>query len=283
MNPLITTSENFSRSHLFGHAPLPPAREPASLNDALARLTELATHSSHIFASPLGPFTHGDESFTLPRFLFVGENAAEEAWRIGIYAGLDGTDTRSALAVLRALERFALEPVLGHSFNLVFYPVTNPSGFADGTKRTRAGHLLSDHHWASSPAPELHWLERDARSLQFHGVILVQSDPETDEIQGWLRGFSPGEPFLHAEPVRGTSKVGYFPFKFPVQWEPHPDGFHADTGPLTLADDFRTRPFETTLVIPAKPPLEWAFQAVSNTLRVFLNNFRTAAATGQNI
>ncbi len=280
---LSLTSANLSHSHLFGQPRRPPAREPASLDAALTRLTELATHSSHIFASPLGPFNHGEESFTLPRFLFVGENAAEEAWRIGIYAGLDGTDTRSALAVLRALERFALEPALGHSFNLVFYPVTNPSGVADGTKRTRAGHLLSDQNWADSRAPELHWLERDARALQFHGVILVQSDPETDEIHGLLRGFSPGEPFLHAEPVRGTSKVGYFPFKFPVQWEPHPDGFHAATGPLTLADDLRIRPFETTLVIPEKPPLEWAVQAVSSTLRVFLNNFRTAAATGQNI
>jgi hypothetical protein len=272
-----------SLSETSTRLPSQTARNAVHLAGSLARLTTLAAHSSHVFTSPLGPFTHGAASFTLPRFLFVGENAAEEAWRIGVYAGLDGTDTRASLAVLRALERFALEPGLGHSFNLVFYPVVNPSGVADETRRTRAGHLLAEQSWASSTAPELQWLERDARSLQLHGAFVVQSDPAADQIQGWLRGFSPGEPFLHAEPVRGTSKVGYLPFKFPVQWEPHPEGFNAQTGPLTLADDFRIRPFEVTLNVPGEPPLEWAVQSVANTLRVFLNNFRTAAATGLNI
>jgi hypothetical protein len=88
---------------------------------------------------------------------------------------------------------------------------------------------------------------------------------------------------LHGEPIRGASKAGYLPFKFPIHWEAHPDGPDAKTGPLTLADDLRVRPFEVTLLVPTTPSLEWAVQAVSSTVRVFLNNFRTAVCTGLNI
>jgi hypothetical protein len=271
----------------LGRAPIPPAPPPASssaeLAEALDRINSLATHSAHVFTSPLGPFDQEGETFWLPRYVFVGESAAEEAWRVAIYAGLDGTDARSTLAVLRTLERFVLEPALGHSFNLVFYPLINPSGWRDGTRRTRAGHLLSEQNWLRSPALELRLLERDARALQFHGVFVVRSEADIDDLHGWLRGFSPGEPFLHAEPVHGTSKAGYLPFKFPVHWEPNAEGLHAETGPLTLAEDWQGTPFEASLLVPASLPVKWAEQAVAHTLRVFLNNWRTSVATGQNI
>ncbi len=257
--------------------------ERTLLLGVLARLNVLATHSPNLFASPLGPLYHDRELFVLPRHLFFGENAAEEAWRIGIYAGFSGTDTRAGLASLRALERFALEPKLGNSLNLTFHPFVNPSGLADRTVETRGGYKLLEHSWANSPAAELQILERDARSMQYHGLIVVRTDPGVQDLRGWLRGFSPADPFLHGEPVRGTSKAGYLPFKFPIQWESHPEGAKAKTGPLTLADDLRQRPFELTLLVPAKPSLEWAEQAVTNTLRVFLNNFRTAVSTGWNI
>ncbi len=259
------------------------SREALLLEENQSRLSVLSAHSPHLFASPLGPFEHKGHPFHLPRFLFVGENSAEEAWRISIFAGLDGRDTRSALAALKGLERYALEPELGDSFNLAFYPLLNPSGVTDGTRRTRSGHLLEEQNWTNSQAPELQLLAREARARQFHGSIVIRSSDEVNELQGWLRGFSPGEPFLHAEPVRGSSKAGYLPFKFPIAWEPHPEGLHAQNGPLTLADDMRMRPFEVTLLVPTEPPLEWAVQAVAHTLRVFLNNFRTAAATGANI
>ena len=258
-------------------------QERTLLLGILSRLTVLATHSPSVFASPLGPLYHGRELFVLPRHLFFGENTAEEAWRIAIYAGFEGTDMRAGLASLRTLERLILEPKLGESFNLVFHSFVNPSGLADATAATRAGHDLLDQSWAGSPAAELQLLERDARAMQYHGAIVLRSDPQVDELRGWLRGFSPGDPFLHGEPVRGTSRAGYLPFKFPIQWEAHPDGPEAKTGPLSLADDLRVRPFELTLLVPTSPSLEWAVQAVSSTLRVFLNNFRTAVYTGLNI
>jgi len=257
--------------------------ERTLLLGVLSRLNVLATHSPNLFASPLGPLYHDHELFVLPRHLFFGENAAEEAWRIGIYAGFSGADTRAGLASLRTLERFVLEPQLGDSLNLTFHPFVNPSGLADGTVETRAGHKLLEHSWANSPVAELQMLERDARSMQYHGLIIVRTVPGIQELRGWLRGFSPGDPFLHGEPVRGASNAGYLPFKFPIQWESHPEGLEAKTGPCTLADDLRVRPFELTLLVPAKPSLEWAEQAVTNTLRVFLNNFRTAVSTGLNI
>jgi hypothetical protein len=264
-------------------AALQSASERALLLESLQRLTSLAAHSPNLFASPLGPLYHRDELFMLPRHLFIGENAAEEAWRMAIYAGFSGTDTRAGLASLRTLERLALEPKLGESFNLAFNTFVNPSGLADGTVTTRGGHHLLEHSWADSPAPELQLLKRDALTMQYDCVFIVRSEPGIDELRGWLRGFAPGDPFLHARPVRGTSKAGYLPFKFPVQWESHPEGQEARTGPLTLADDLRRRPFEVTLLVPAGPALEWAIQAVSHTVRVFLNNFRTAVSTGMSI
>jgi hypothetical protein len=249
----------------------------------LERLTLLASHSPNLFASPLGPLYHQGKLFMLPRHVFFGENTAEEAWRIAIYSGFSGLDASLALGSLRALERLVLEPKLGESFNLVFHSFANPSGLMDGTAATRTGHQLLDQHWANSPTAELQLLERDARTMQYHGVILLRSDPQATELRGLLRGFSPGEPFLHAEPVKGTSKAGYLPFKFPVQWESHPEGYLARSGPLTLVDDLRVRPFEVTFVVPSNASVEWASQAVSSTLRVFLNNFRTAVSTGLNI
>ncbi len=249
----------------------------------LERLTLLGSHSPNLFASPLGPLHHRGDQYMLPRHVFFGENSAEEAWRIAIYSGFSGLDARLGLGSLRALERLVLEPKLGESFNLVFHSFVNPSGLTDGTVATRAGHRLLDQNWATSPAAELQLLERDARTMQYHGVIQLRTDPAVSELQGWLRGFSPGEPFLHGEPVKGTSRAGYLPFKFPVQWQSHPEGYVAKTGPLTLAEDLRVRPFEVTLVVPATASVEWASQAVSSTLRVFLNNFRTAVSTGLNI
>ena len=258
-------------------------QERTLLLGILSRLTVLATHSPNLFASPLGPLYHARELFVLPRHLFFGENTADEAWRIGIYAGFEGTDTRSGLASLRTLERLILEPKLAESLNLVFHSFVNPSGLADATASTRAGHHLLDQSWTNARAAELQLLERDARAMQYHGAIIIRSDPHARELRGWLRGFFPTDPFLHGAPVKGSSKAGYLPFKFPVQWELHPEGPNAKTGPLTVADDLRVRPFEVTLLVPASPPLEWAVQAVSNTVRVFLNNFRTAVYTGINI
>jgi len=249
----------------------------------LERLTMLASYSPNLFASPLGPLHHQGEQYLLPRHVFFGENSAEEAWRIGIYSGFSGLDARLGLGALRALERLVLEPRLGESLNLVFHSFVNPSGLTDGTVATRAGHRLLEQNWATSPAAELQLLERDARTMQYNGVILLRSDPSATELRGLLRGFSPDEPFLHGEPSQGASKIGYLPFKFPVQWEQHPEGYLAKTGPLTLADDLRLRPFEVTLLVPASASVEWASHAVSHTLRVFLNNFRTAVSTGLNI
>jgi hypothetical protein len=257
--------------------------ERAAYLRTLERLTLLASHSPNLFASPLGPLHHRGDQYMLPRHVFFGENSAEEAWRIAIYSGFSGHDARLGLGSLRALERLVLEPKLGESLNLIFHSFVNPSGLTDGTVATRGGHRLLEQNWASSPAAELQLLERDARTMQYHGVILLRTDPEANELRGLLRGFSPGEPFLHGEPAQGTSKIGYLPFKFPVQWEPHPEGYLAKTGPLTLVDDLRVRPFELTLLVPESASPEWASQAVSSTLRVFFNNFRTAVSTGLNI
>jgi hypothetical protein len=259
------------------------ADERARLLAAIKRLTGLSEHSPHIFASPLGPLAHGRGIFMQPRFIFFGENSAEEAWRVGIYAGLAGDDTRSSLAIVRTLERFVLEPDAANSFNLVFHPVPNPSGLKDGTSTNRSGQHLAGRSWSDSPVAELQLLERDARAVQYHGSIIVQTVPALNQLRGWVRGFSPTDSFLNPGVLRELGNSGYLPFTFPIQWQPHPEGAQAKSGLPTLVDDLRISPFEITLLVPEDSSPEWAVQAVVNTVRVFLNNFRVAMSRGMNI
>jgi len=252
------------------------------LAEALDRINSLATHSAHVFTSPLGPFDQEGETFWLPRYVFVGESAAEEAWRVAIYAGLDGTDARSTLAVLRTLERFVLEPALGDSFNLVFYPLINPSGWRDGTRRTRAGHLLSEQNWLRSPAPNCACSNATRAPCNSTACSWCGRRPTLTTCTAGCAAF-PGRA-IFSTPSGARHQQGRLPA---VQVS---GALGAERRRLTRRDrsahaggGLAGTPFEASLLVPATLPVNGPNKPSRTPCGVFLNNWRTSVATGQNI
>ena len=150
------------------------SRETA-IQEQLSVLYVLAEKSPHVFGSPLGPFRLRGERYHLPRFVYFGPNSADDAVRLAIYAGVDGTDERGSRALAQFVERLARTPHLGHGLNLSFFPLVNPSGHAFSTPRNLHAVDLAAENWEDSEEREIALLRQDARVRGYHGFIRLES------------------------------------------------------------------------------------------------------------
>ncbi|MBE2215146.1 MAG: hypothetical protein IAE82_14825 [Opitutaceae bacterium] len=247
---------------------------PEGLRGAFAKLLGQAQSSDHVFGSPLGPFTLGQRSHWLPRFAYFGPQFSDASVRLAIYAGIDGSDARSTLALVRFIERLILKPDLGHGLNLTFFPLVNPSGLETSSRFNARGVDLSRQHWNLSSEPEIELLAGDARTRGYHGFVRIEAAPIV-QLAAVLRSGS--------RMAQGTDLVLVPPA---VDGEPFPTRWVVDAneavtnGPLTLADDLIHGPFELALLVPNVWSEEVFTEAVVQVLRRFLVHFRSSYAYG---
>src|SRR5207248_2854387 len=134
------------------------------LDSLLLALREKCATSRRLIESPLSADNRGGERVELPRYLFSGPGGGGDPIRIGIFAGIHGDEPAGAQAVLSLLDLLQTDHNLGEGYHLFFYPVCNPSGFADGTRCSRTGKDLNREFWKNSDEIEVCLLEQEIRA-----------------------------------------------------------------------------------------------------------------------
>ncbi len=257
---------------------------PRSNSTLLAALHEAAEKSPHLLVSNLGEFHHGEDRYTLPRFIFNGPRGGGEPVRLGIFAGIHGDEPEGVLALVRFLGGLVATPALATGYRIYAYPVANPTGFEDNTRHSRRGKDLNREFWSVSDEPEVYRLEQELLTHKFHGIVALHSDDTSDGLYGFVRGpdlskdlLQPAlwaaEQYLH----RNTRLVI--------------DGFHARQGLidggyggiLSAPPESRPVPFELTFETPQLAPLHLQVEAHLAALHCILAEYRTVMAIAQNI
>jgi hypothetical protein len=252
-----------------------PGTAAESLREGLSALYDLSQNSPHVFASPLGPFSAGGRQAYIPRFVFFGPHACDEAWRLAFLAGFDHRDLRAARALVALVARLAADSDTGHALNLTFFPLIDISGLIAGS----AARGLASSHWGYGAPSEIELLERDARQRGYHGFVRVETGLEDDglivlRIRGpFADGLSPDLELITSEETRS----------FPVRFEAASGDGDDAGGPLSMADDLPVSPFELTLQIPGSWSDEAYQHAAVTLLERFLRRYRAFQAFGQHL
>lgn len=267
MSTLSTRFDTVARAAAF----VPPTA-PEEFADRLHTLYGLSQRSHYVFGSPLGPTFHRGHHLNVPRFVYFGPHTHDESLRLAFYAGFDRRDLRGSFALLRLVERLAIDPDLGQGLNLSFFPLIDVAGLF----HNEAPRGLERAHWQHSSAPEIDLLQKDARVRGYHAFVRIETAHDEDEISAGLRGqwddtATPGVELISSDDFHPHS----------VRWEAV-NGPIAD-GPLTLNDDLPFRAFEFTLRVPSQWEAPLYREAVGSVLKNFILRYRTLQAYGQHL
>src|SRR5664279_3128874 len=153
---------------LWGHAAQSPHR---SLELITAPLSEISRRSNNLTVCEPGRFELAGRKHDLPRYMFLGPTGGAEPLRIGIFAGLHGDKPAASFALLRFVRLLENNPEIARSYCLFLYPVSNPTGFVDGTRYNRNGKDLNREFWRNSRQPEIRLLQSELQSHALHGLI----------------------------------------------------------------------------------------------------------------
>lgn len=216
----------------------------------------------------------------LPRFLFAGPVVNRlPPVRLGLFAGLHGDEPAGCAALVRFLCELAREPERAAGYDLVIYPVCNPTGFEDGTRHNRAGFDLNREFWRGSTQPEVRLLEAELRAHRFGGLITLHADDTCDGVYGYAHGCVINESLLEPA-LRAGGRV------LPRDSRHRIDGFCARDG--IIGDCFegvlgpppeqRPQPFDVIFETPARAAEERQIRAAVAALHAILEAHRTLAA-----
>jgi hypothetical protein len=262
----------------------PPLARRRSIADLLAPLDQIAAHSPNLVANHEARFEAGGETYTLPRYLFVGPRGGDTPIRVGIFAGIHGDEPEGVRSVIQFIKLLEAKPELADGYYLSFYPVCNPTGLEDGTRHARSGKDLNREFWGSSSEPEVRLLQAELISQSFNGIISLHTDDTSDGFYGIVRGATLTKHLI--EPA--LQAAGKF---LPRDPRSIIDGFPAHNGIIRDAYDgvlsappkVRPRPFEIILETPQTPPTflkECAFVAALTSI---LTEYRQFIAYAPNL
>lgn len=252
----------------------------------LAPFFELVETHAELVGNVAGSFKCGDKRYAIPRFVWFGGEATPgiEPVRIGLFAVVHGDEPAGALALANLVHTLAEQPSLARGYDLVFYPVCNPTGCEDGTRHNRTGADLNREFWRSSLHPEVRILERELREHCFDGIIALHTDDTSDGLYGYAHDRLLNEQLL-APALRASEKF------LPRDCRAIIDGFVASNG--VIDDCFRgvlapppeqhPRPFEIIFETPGHAPLAHQADAAVAALLAILEEYRGFLAWGQNI
>jgi protein MpaA len=158
-----------------------------SLRDLLLPLLQLVSESDVLRADSLGYWRSGGDPFFLPRFVFQRTQNAKPRIKVGIFSGLHGDEPGGILGLIQLIRALDAHPPVGREYQLWLYPVCNPSGYADGTRRSRGGRDLNREFWKNSAEPEVQLLEMELRGHRFNGIISLHCDDVSDGVRGFVK------------------------------------------------------------------------------------------------
>jgi hypothetical protein len=255
--------------------PSTPTDYPHKLRRLYAPFLGLAETSRAVIGTVAGRFYEDTRYYTIPRFALLGPPTSGPQRRIGLFALVHGDEPAGAYALLRLLQTLADRPALAAGYDLVCYPICNPTGYEDGSRHNRAGRDLNREFWRDSDQPEVRILEEELAAQNFDGIIALHADDTSDGLYGYAHGRVLNEnlliPALHA-----SEKV------LPRNHGAVIDGFAAWAG--VIGDCFkgvlapppeqRPRPFEIIFETPARALLEQQVAAAAIALETILAEYR---------
>lgn len=247
-------------------------------------LTEVGTHSQHLFADCLGQFDESGRRYWIPRFIFRGDRSEEPPIKLAVFAGVHGDEVAGVLAALDYLRLLEAQPDLGRAYHLYVYPVCNPTGYEDGTRHARSGRDLNREFWKDSRQPEVRLLEEEIRRQRFDGLISLHCDDTSDGLYGFVRGHTLAEHLL--KPALKVAESA-----LPVNEAPLIDGFHAVEGiirscyegVLSAPPATTPAPFEIILESPQLAPIALQRHATVLALREIIRHYRRMVSYAANL
>ena len=263
----------------------PSPRQPRrSIEELLAPLDRIAANSPNLVANHDATFEVLGEAYVLPRYLFVGPRGGDTPIRVGIFAGIHGDEPEGIYALVQFIKLLEAKPELASGYYLSLYPLCNPTGFEDGTRRARSGRDLNREFWRKSREPEVRLLEAELISRSFQGIISLHTDDTCNGFYGVVRGATLAKHLV--EPALQAAERLLARDERPII-----DGFRARNGIIRDAYDgmlsappkSRPRPFEIILETPQSPPEYLKEAAYVASLQTILAEYRKFIAYAPNL
>ena len=224
--------------------------------------------------------------YTIPRFTFLGpEDQHARRSASGCSRSCTATSRPGAPALLKLLQTLAAQPSLAAGYDLVVYPVCNPTGYEDDTRHNRRGADLNREFWRGSVHPEIGILEEELRTQSFDGIVALHADDTSDGIYGYAHdrllnkkllepALRASERVLPAQPRRGDRRLrrvrGRHRRLFPGRaWRRRPSRNRG-----LLRSFLRRRP---------RSPLDKQAEAAHSALLAILATYRGFAAYAQDL
>jgi murein peptide amidase A len=234
-------------------------------------------------AERVGLFAVGQQTYSVPRFIFRGPNSGDPI-RIGLFAAIHGDEPAGAVALARLLPELVRAPHLAENFLLHVYPICNPTGFEDNTRHSRRGRDLNREFWKNSAETEVQILESELRAGHFSGIIQLHADDTSEGTYGFVRGHTLTENLLRPA-LRDAGRI------LPLNRNATIDGFAAREGIIyehyegVLGAPARMDPvpFEIILETPHLAPMELQVEALDVALRTILGEYRRLVSFAANI
>jgi len=245
--------------------------------DLLLPLIDTAKNSNYIAESSFGEFTANDVNYQIPRFVFLGDKGGGDTIRLAIVAGVHGDEPEGVEAVVRFLLNLERRPSLARNYHIYVYPVINPVAFAAHATNGPTGGFARQV-WRGSSQPEVLYLERELRVIQFHGVISLQGHSESQGFRVRMSRpslISPlAQPALEAAnrwlPADATPRLAA-------------EGVSNGGGFLTITNELRVTPFDVILEPPRQAARYVQINSVNAALAVILDKYREILSFRQNI
>lgn len=263
---------------------VPPPVYPHKLRRLYWPFLALTEACREVVGTVAGSFRVGEQRYTIPRFTFLGPTTNVPQRRIGCFGLVHGDEPAGALALLKLLQALVATPELAAGYDLVLYPVCNPTGYEDETRHNRAGYDLNREFWQSSRQPEVRILEEELRTQPFDGIVALHADADSAGLYGYAHGRELNEDLL-VPALRASERI------IPCNHEPLIDGFAACAG--VINDCFkgvlrpppaqRPQPFEIIFETPGRAPVEAQAEAAELAVRTILAEYRRFIAYAQGI
>jgi len=244
----------------------------------------LAESCRRVIGTVAGSFQLGTRRYTIPRFTFLGPAISVPQKRIGLFALVHGDEPAGAAALLQLLQTLAAQPALAAGYDLVLYPVCNPTGYEEATRHNCRGADLNREFWRGSVHPEIGILEAELRTQEFAGIIALHADDSSDGLYGYAHDRLLNRELL-GPALAASERI------LPRNRQPVIDGFAACegvigdcfSGILAPPPDQQPRPFEVIFETPARSPLELQIEAAHAALLAMLAAYRGFTAYAQDL
>ena len=243
MNPQLSSGREITRA------------DCPSLAQLLDPLAGKTGPSSALEVSVVRHFASGDGRFTIPRLCVKGPEAGHDQIRIGLFAGLHGDEPAGCAALVEFAATLASDPRRAAGYDIVLYPVINPTGYERGTRENAQGLDLNREFWCGSTAPEIQAIEQELRTQEFDGIITLHADDTCEGLYGYAHGRTLEEALLKPA-LKAASAF------LPLDSRTRIDGFTAREGlihecferVLSAPPEQRPKPFDLIIETPAAAP-----------------------------